>query len=55
MSNMTASRTVLMLKALRPKGFTYFAAEALFEGDTLLNERGYPIKTTGIYVNELKS
>jgi hypothetical protein len=44
--------TLSMLKALRRKGFTHFAVEALFEGDTLLSERGYPIKATGVYINE---
>jgi hypothetical protein len=40
------------MKALRHKGYTYFAAETLFETDTRLNERGYPTKDTGAYINE---
>lgn len=44
--------TVVLLKKLRQKGFTHFAAETLFETDAKLNERGYPIKDTGAYINE---
>jgi hypothetical protein len=44
--------TVELLKKLKQKGFTHFAAETLFETDAKLNERGYPIKDTGAYINE---
>ena len=44
--------SIQLLRALRPLGFTHFAAETLFEGDTELNERGYPTKATGAYIAE---
>jgi hypothetical protein len=44
--------TLELLKVLRHKGFTHFAAETLFESDTHLQERGYPTKDTGAYINE---
>lgn len=44
--------TYELLKALRRKGFTHFAAETLSEEDTSLNERGYPKRMTGYYTNE---
>ncbi len=44
--------TYELLKALRRKGFTHFAAETLSEKDTSLNQRGYPNRMTGYYTNE---
>lgn len=51
--------TLELLKALKKKGFKYFAAEALFNSeaglnktDTELNGRGYPTKKTGNYMDE---
>jgi hypothetical protein len=44
--------TLELLKTLRQKGFTHFAAETLFESDTRLQERKYPTKDTGAYINE---
>jgi hypothetical protein len=44
--------TYLLLKALRRLGFTHFAAETLSEQDKNLNERGYPIRTSGYYTRE---
>lgn len=44
--------TIGLLKKLKQKGFTYFSAETLFETDAKLNERGYPTKSSGAYINE---
>jgi hypothetical protein len=44
--------TIDLLKALRRRGFTYFATETLYETDTQLNERGYPTAQTGYYTTE---
>ena len=44
--------TYLLLKALRRRGFTHFAAETLREQDKNLNERRYPIRTSGYYTRE---
>ncbi len=41
-----------LLRALREKGFTYFAAETLSARDTKLEERGYPVQATGAYTPE---
>lgn len=44
--------TIELLKKLKQKGYSYFAAETLFETDAKLNERGYPTKNSGAYINE---
>jgi len=51
--------TILLLGALRERGFTHFAAEALFSEpggfngrDDGLQERGHPLATTGTYLSE---
>lgn len=44
--------TIELLKKLKQKGYTYFAAETLFETDAKLNERGYPTKSSGAYIEE---
>lgn len=44
--------TIELLIKLKQKGFTYFAAETLSEADAKLNERGYPIKSSGAYIIE---
>ncbi|MGA9767963.1 MAG: hypothetical protein WBV94_02915 [Blastocatellia bacterium] len=44
--------TYELLKALRRKGFTHFAAETLSEQDTRMSERGYPTRATGYYTSE---
>jgi hypothetical protein len=44
--------TIELLKKLKRKGFTYFAAETLFETDANLNERGYPTISSGAYISE---
>lgn len=41
-----------MLKTLKEKGFKYLAVETLSWSDTLINQRGYPISTTGYYSRE---
>jgi hypothetical protein len=51
--------TIELLKSLKKKGYTYFAAEALYNSeaepnraDTELGRRGYPTKKTGNYMDE---
>jgi hypothetical protein len=44
--------SIELLRMLRPLGFTHFAAETLYEADVDLNERGYPTKMSGAYINE---
>jgi hypothetical protein len=44
--------TLDLLRALRSRGFTHFAAETLHESDALLDRRGYPTPQTGTYVDE---
>ena len=43
----TRELTLALLPKLRAEGFTYFAAEALANGDTELMKRGYPIASSG--------
>ena len=44
--------TLQLLARLRALGFTWFAAETLFEEDTALQRRGYPVAGTGAYTSE---
>jgi hypothetical protein len=44
--------TLALLPRLRALGFTYLAAEALGETDSVLRARTYPAKSTGYYTNE---
>lgn len=44
--------TLQLLARLRREGYTWFAAETLFEEDTALNRRGYPVPGTGAYTQE---
>lgn len=44
--------TLELLRVLRKRGFTHFAAETLYESDGDLNERGYPTAASGAYINE---
>jgi len=44
--------TLQLLARLRHEGFTWFAAETLFEEDTALNRRGYPVAASGAYTTE---
>jgi hypothetical protein len=48
----TRTLTVQLLSKLRAEGFTYFAAETLYQSDTKLASRGYPIKGSGFYTEE---
>lgn len=49
---LTRTLTVQLLGKLRAEGFTYFAAETLYESDTGLQARGYPTKESGFYTEE---
>lgn len=49
---LTRTLTVQLLSRLRAEGFTYFAAETLYETDTGLQARGYPTKNSGFYTEE---
>jgi hypothetical protein len=49
---LTRSLTVQLLSKLRQDGFNYFAAETLYESDTALQSRGYPIDASGFYTRE---
>ncbi len=44
--------TLSLLRGLYAKGFRYFAAETLSEKDTRLQQRGYPVLTSGYYTEE---
>jgi hypothetical protein len=44
--------TLALLKALRREGYTYLAAETLYESDAALNARGYPTRASGYYTAE---
>ena len=48
----TRTLTVQLLSKLRAEGFNYFAAETLYQSDTKLAARGYPIKGSGFYTEE---
>lgn len=48
----TRTLTVQLLSRLRAEGFTYFAAETLYESDPDLQKRGYPIPKSGFYTME---
>lgn len=41
-----------LLETLYDKGFRYLAIESLYWTDTEINQRGYPISTTGYYTKE---
>ncbi len=49
---LTRSLTVQLLSRLRREGFDYFAAETLYQNDTALPSRGYPIDASGFYTEE---
>ena len=49
---LTRTLTVQLLGKLRAEGFNYFAAETLYQSDTKLQSRGYPIKGSGFYTEE---
>lgn len=49
---LTRSLSVQLLARLRQEGFDYFAAETLYQDDTALQSRGYPIGSSGFYTQE---
>lgn len=49
---LTRSLTVQLLSRLRAEGFDYFAAETLYQTDTGLQARGYPVDKSGFYTEE---
>ena len=49
---LTRTLTVQLLSKLRAEGFNYFAAETVYQTDTALESRGYPIKSSGFYTEE---
>ncbi|GAB3784801.1 hypothetical protein [Dyella agri] len=49
---LTRSLTVQLLGRLREEGFDYFAAETLYQTDTGLQTRGYPVDKSGFYTEE---
>lgn len=49
---LTRSLTVQLLARLRAEGFNYFAAETLYQTDTGLAKRGYPVDKSGFYTEE---
>ena len=48
----TRTLTIELLPKLRELGYTYFAAETLYDTDHDLQKRGYPTPKSGFYVNE---
>jgi hypothetical protein len=49
---LTRTLTVQLLGRLRQEGFDYFAVETLYQTDTQLQSRGYPVEDSGFYTNE---
>jgi hypothetical protein len=49
---LTRTLTVQLLGKLRAEGFNYFAAETLYQTDTGLQARGYPVANSGFYTEE---
>lgn len=49
---LTRTLTVQLLGKLRAEGFDYFAAETLYQTDTGLQARGYPVADSGFYTEE---
>lgn len=49
---LTRTLTVQLLAKLRAEGFDTFAAETLYDSDSALAKRGYPIDGTGFYTEE---
>jgi hypothetical protein len=49
---LTRTLTVELLSKLRADGYTYFAAETIYQSDTELQKRGYPIDKSGFYTME---
>ncbi|MBQ4854015.1 hypothetical protein IMW82_04955 [Rhodanobacter sp. B2A1Ga4] len=49
---LTRTLTVQLLGKLRAEGFNYFAAETLYQTDSGLQARGYPVAGSGFYTEE---
>jgi len=49
---LTRTLTVQLLSKLRQEGFEYFAVETVYQSDTKLQSRGYPISSSGFYTEE---
>lgn len=49
---LTRTLTVQLLARLRAEGFDYFAAETVYQTDTGLQSRGYPVGKSGFYTEE---
>ena len=49
---LTRTLTVQLLSRLRAEGFNYFASETLYQTDTGLQARGYPVAGSGFYTEE---
>ena len=49
---LTRTLTVQLLSRLRADGYGYFAAETLYQSDSGLQKRGYPIQKSGFYTME---
>jgi hypothetical protein len=49
---LTRTLTVQLLPGLRKAGFNYLAIETLYQSDTQLQTRGYPVPETGFYTQE---
>lgn len=49
---LTRTLTVQLLTKLRSEGFDTFASETLYDTDTDLQKRGYPVDETGFYTEE---
>lgn len=45
--------TLDLLRPLYEQGFRHLAVEALWRGETGLNERGYPIRESGLYASDV--
>ena len=41
-----------LLRQLAPLGYTFFAVEALYPADTAINERKFPLSSSGFYTRE---
>ena len=49
---LTRTLTVQLLSRLRQDGFTYFGVETVYQTDTGLQSRGYPVADSGFYTRE---
>lgn len=49
---LTRTLTVQLLSKLRQQGFTYFGVETVYQTDTDLQSRGYPVAESGFYTRE---